>query len=605
MASAGQPVSNLVQVSINLSSSPAQGENVDTMLIVGSSNVIDVSQRMRNYSSLTGVANDFGTSAAEYLASQVWFAQNPQPLSVNIGRWAQSATSGVLQGAPQPSLVYTQFTGITTGGFTAVINGMVWSFTGINLSAVTNLNGVASAVQTALQTLVAGATCVWNSVYSQFEITVAGSTGTGSTISLAQLPTATGYYTFTGVPAANDTVTIEGVPITFVASGPTGNQVLIGGTAAATALNLYTFLIGSTNATLLTFNYFNVSTVVGIEYKTAGSTGDAQTIAKSSTNITVSGATLAGGNAVDISVLMGINATSSGAYVSNGIAAETLLSAVETLDNMFSNQWYGLAIASASAQNSDYIAVAGYVEGDNVKHYFAVTDQEGACLTTNDSTSLMYQLNQLSYNHTAVQYSSQSPYAAISMLARILTTNWEGSTTTITLQFKTEPGIVGENLPTSELNAILSKKGNVYIQYNNSTTIIQGATSSSGQYIDTIIGFDWFAIQLQTDLYNALYVTPTKIPQTDAGMTILHNVIDADCAAALNNGLLGPGTWTLPGFGAIQTGQYLSKGYYIYQPPIASQTAAQRGQRISVPFQIAAKTGGAVHDAQVAIQVNQ
>ena len=51
-------------------------------------------------------------------------------------------------------------------------------------------------------------------------------------------------------PAANDTVTLNGCVITFVASGAIGNQVNIRGSAAATAAALYTMLNASTNPDL-------------------------------------------------------------------------------------------------------------------------------------------------------------------------------------------------------------------------------------------------------------------------------------------------------------------------------------------------------------------
>lgn len=601
----GQPVSNLIKVQVLLGSAPAQGENVDTMLILGSTpDVIDTTQRMRNYTALSQVAADFGTAAPEYLATQVWFAQLPQPLSVNIGFWAKNATNGILIGGPLSAAqkLMATWQAVTQGQFTLYLDSIPYTIATTSLAAQSNLNGVAAALQAALITAGApnGTTIVWDSVNSVFRVYDGGNTaGVTSTVSFMQLGRNLGTISFSGQPANNDTVSINNTTITFVTGAPSGNQVQIAGSLAATItalvafINTHFFLSTATSA---------ASTVYLVSSAAANVTIN---LAKSGTNIAISGATLTGASfgATDLSGMMDTQSTSSGAYTVAGIAAETALSAVALLDDMYSNQWYGLAVLGGV--NADYVAVAGYVEAANIKHYLTTTDQEGACLVSTDTTSLMYQLNALGYNKTACQYSSTSPYAGISYLARILTTNWTGNNTTITLQYKTEPGIAGETLSTTQLNNILAKKGSVYIKYNNGTTIIQGAFSCSGQYTDTIIGVDWFAIQLMTDLYNALYTTPTKIPQTDAGMTDLHAVIEADCAAAANNGLFAPGTWTLPGFGAIVNGQYLPKGYYIYQPPVALQNSADRQARKSVNFQIAGKLGGAVHEADVAVTINQ
>src|ERR1017187_5784234 len=94
----GLPVALIVAVSVSITPSGTPTPNFNTGLIMGSSSVIDVTTRMRTYSTLTAVANDFGTSAPEYLGAQAWFGQLPQPTSLNIGRWAQAATGGQLYG---------------------------------------------------------------------------------------------------------------------------------------------------------------------------------------------------------------------------------------------------------------------------------------------------------------------------------------------------------------------------------------------------------------------------------------------------------------------------------------------------------------------------
>ena len=65
------PVSNLVNVQVNLTATPGQAQSLSNILIVGSSDVIDVTQRIRTYSTLSQVATDFGTSAPEYFAANL------------------------------------------------------------------------------------------------------------------------------------------------------------------------------------------------------------------------------------------------------------------------------------------------------------------------------------------------------------------------------------------------------------------------------------------------------------------------------------------------------------------------------------------------------
>ncbi len=171
--------------------------------------------------------------------------------------------------------------------------------------------------------------------------------------------------------------------------------------------------------------------------------------------------------------------------------------------------------------------------------------------------------------------------------------------------YKGEPLVIAETLTTTQANAIAGKNGNVYVNYDNDTAIIQYGKMASGIYADEILGTDWLKARIQTDCYNALYTSPTKIPQTDAGNGILKAVIAAACAAGVNNGLLGPGVWTSGGFGQLKTGDMLTPGFYVYQPPIALQSQTDRDARKSVAFKVAAKLAGAIHTVDVVVDVNR
>ena len=74
------PISSLIDVTINFGATVAQAQNLTNLLVLGTSDIIDVTQRIRTYTSLDGVIADFGTSLPEYNAAQVWFAQTPTPL---------------------------------------------------------------------------------------------------------------------------------------------------------------------------------------------------------------------------------------------------------------------------------------------------------------------------------------------------------------------------------------------------------------------------------------------------------------------------------------------------------------------------------------------
>lgn len=176
-------VSSVVNVSINMAPTAAATRDFGALLVLGSSAVIDTLERYRSYSNLEAVIGDFGTSAPEYLAAQKYFAQSPRPAVLYIGRWAKVATSGLLHGKilTNAEQDLTAFKAITAGTMSITVDGTVRSLTAINLSGVSNLNGVASAIAAKLSP---NANCVWNAVLKQFDI-ISATTGTSSSVSYA------------------------------------------------------------------------------------------------------------------------------------------------------------------------------------------------------------------------------------------------------------------------------------------------------------------------------------------------------------------------------------------------------------------------------------
>lgn len=604
-------VSRLIQVSVALGANPVVGRSFNTLMIAGDSAVIPGLQRYRSYTSLAQIASDFGTSAPEYLAASLYYSQSPQPVNCMVGRWLSVATAGYNLGGIQSaaSQVLSNWTGITSGGFKVAIDGAaVQSVTGLNFSSVTNLNGVASVINGVMT----GAICTWNG--SSFVIT-SDSTGPGSS--------ATGTIALTANPAANDTLTVNGTAITFVASSPVGNQVVIGLTEAATFANLLTFLQQSLDSNIDQATYAQTATyTITVTDKVPGTVGNSFSLAKSSTAITISAADLSGGampssigyaispaSGTDISALLGLTAATSQG-LSNGFASESPVACAQALDAV-SNIWYGLTFAATTTiTTAQYLAVCAFIEGDNITRMFGVSTSDTGSLSSLVSNDIGSLIQAAGYNQSWAQYSSTSPYVAASMFGRMFSVNFNAQNSTIDLMYKQMPGVIPENLSNPQANALQTKNINVYCTYDNGTQIIQYGTVGSGNFIDEVWGLDWFQNAIQTAVFNLLYTTTTKIPQTDAGQNQELTACSAVCGnqpgGAVYNGLAGPGTWNSSTvFGSLQTGQYLPSGFYIFAPSVESQSESDRAARQSPPIQIALKLAGAFQTADVLVTVNQ
>ena len=93
----------------------------------------------------------------------------------------------------------------------------------------------------------------------------------------------------------DDTVTVNGVEFTFKAAPSGAREVDIGADNDESAANLQAKLVASQAAAVLKAEYTVADNVVTVTYKVPGTAGNAFTLAKDGTNITVSGATLSGG----------------------------------------------------------------------------------------------------------------------------------------------------------------------------------------------------------------------------------------------------------------------------------------------------------------------
>ncbi|HBP8942267.1 DUF3383 family protein [Escherichia coli] len=283
-------------------------------------------------------------------------------------------------------------------------------------------------------------------------------------------------------------------------------------------------------------------------------------------------------------------------------AVETLLQAVNAC--LQYTNWYGLAIAdSADLVEADVISVAAAIEASSLSRILAVTTADVNVLVAGNTGNIGYKLKAAGYARTFWQYSSSSKYAAISAFGRAFTVNFTGSNTTITLKFKTEPGITYETLTTAQAAAIDAINGNVYAYYANDTAIIQQGVMANGDFFDERHGLDWLQNYVQTNLYNLLYTSATKIPQTDAGVTRLMTNVEASLDQAVNNGLIAPGVWNGGPIGQIESGDTLTKGYYVYADAVANQAQSDREARKSPVIQAAIKLAGAIHYGDVQINV--
>lgn len=494
-------VDRVVRVSINLQPLASARRNFGILLIAGPSDVIDQEERIRAYSSIDGVAADFGLSAPEYQAAELFFAQTPRPAELRVGRWLKTPAPALLKGAilPDADATATAWTGISDGAFVISVGGAPENIEGLDFGQATNMNGVAQVINTALQA--AGASCRWEG--TRFVLATLGA-GESRTISYGAPPE--------------------------------------GGPAAGT----------------------DISYKMRITQETA------------------------------LEPLPGKN-------------AETPKEAAVILADK-SGDWYGLTFAdfqgSESITVAQHLDVAAFIEAAGKSRIYGVTSTDTRTLDGVYSGDVATELKALKRKRSCCAY-SRNPYAIVSAFARAFTVNFNANRSTITLKFKQLPGITAEGLTESQANALAAKRCNVFAAYDNDTAIFQEGVMSGDAYFDEIHGLDWLQNAVQNECWNLLYQSKTKIPQTDAGVNQILTCIEKVMKEGVNNGLIAPGVWNADGFGQIERGDYLDKGYYLYAQPVADQPQSEREQRKCPPIQCAVKLAGAIHFVDIQIDVNR
>ena len=487
----GLSVDRVVRVSVNLQPKARPRRNFGVLCIAGSSTVIDPAERIRYYTGITGIADDFGMAAPEYKAAELFFSQTPRPYVLAVGRYLKEASPAYLKGGlvVDANLDAYNWNTITNGSFGLVIGTLGASVTGLDFTGQTNMNGVASVISQALAA--DGATCLWCG--DHFEIRTIN-TGSGQAL---------GFAVATGV----------------------GTD--ISGRMMLTQENALPLVVGED--------------------------------------------------------------------------AETPLECAKALAD--SGEWYGLTFADALA-DGDHVQVSGFIEASAKSRIYLATITNSRVLSSTVEDDLASRLKALSRLRSFTQY-SKNQHAVNSAVGRAFTVNFNANRSTITLKFKQEPGVVPEQLKESQALALAQKNCNVFVEYDNDSAILQEGVMANGAFFDEVHGLDWLQNAVQTECYNALYQSKTKIPQTDAGVNQLVTTISRVMGEARNNGLIAPGTWNADGFGQLERGAYLTQGFYIYAQPVDDQPQSEREQRKAPPIQVAVKLAGAIHFVDVAIDVNR
>lgn len=268
--------------------------------------------------------------------------------------------------------------------------------------------------------------------------------------------------------------------------------------------------------------------------------------------------------------------------------------ALQTLQD-FNQSWYGFTFVN-NISESDILEAAAWAEARIKIFGFATSNVDIA--NQSSLSNLALSLNALNYSRTFGIYDDNDVYAAVSVFGRAFTVNFNNQNSTITLKFKQLPGITPIDITETQRLTLTARNINYYSQFGDSAMLAEGVMVN-GRFFDEVHGLDWLLNAIETNVFGYMYTSKTKIPQTDQGVARLVQQAEKACQEGVRNGLLAPGQYNGDPLGAIETGDFLSKGYYIFAQSVRDQNQSDREARKAPPIQGILKGAGALHFADI------
>lgn len=192
---------------------------------------------------------------------------------------------------------------------------------------------------------------------------------------------------------------------------------------------------------------------------------------------------------------------------------------------------------------------------------------------------------------------------AATYMARAHTVNFNAENSAITMNLK-ELSVPAESYSQTEIDSAKRVGLDLYTTIKDTPVVL---TSGANDFVDNVYNIIAFVDAVQTDLFNLLKATGTKIPQTTRGVNQLVAQAEKTSRGFVRAGVFAPGTWSSPdSFGNFDTfNRNIEQfGFYWLAGLLKDQPQSDRQARKSPVLQGAVKNAGAIHSVDVIINFN-
>lgn len=192
---------------------------------------------------------------------------------------------------------------------------------------------------------------------------------------------------------------------------------------------------------------------------------------------------------------------------------------------------------------------------------------------------------------------------AASYMARNHTVNFNAENSAITMNLKTL-SVPAEAYSQTEIDAAYRVGLDLYTTIKDVPVVL---TSPANDFVDNVYNLIAYIDAVQTENFNTLKGTGTKIAQTVRGVAQLVAANEKVTRRFVRAGVFAPGTWSSPdSFGNIDTfNRNIEQfGFYVLAGLLKDQPQVDRQERKSPVIQIAVKNAGAIHKVDCIINFN-
>lgn len=192
---------------------------------------------------------------------------------------------------------------------------------------------------------------------------------------------------------------------------------------------------------------------------------------------------------------------------------------------------------------------------------------------------------------------------AASYMARTHTVNFNAENSAMTMNLK-ELSVPAESYEQTEIDAAKRVGLDLYTTIKDTPVVL---TSGANDFVDNVYNLIAFIDAIQTDMFNVLKATGTKLAQITRDVQKLVATAEKTSRQFVRANVFGPGTWSSPdSFGNINTfNRNIEQfGFYWLAGLLRDQPQSDRVARKSPVLQGAVKNAGAIHSVDIIINFN-